>query len=185
MQRLRRNLLAALLLASVALEAESLPRLDNDTINAGLDPRDPRLLRLVAYFRANGVQLEYESGLWHAPAYAWHGATVGVSLRTFPEWASTEEMREAISRINLAYALNPTAHIAMSYIGIRGGLDPRDKERVRRLDVRLRLRCRSLGGKNGAALRQRKHAEGLAIAPAGLLRGIAISRLGRSTTKFS
>jgi len=137
MQRLRRNLLAALLLAAVALEAKSLPRLDNDTINAGRDPRDPRLLRLVAYFRANGVQLEHESGLWHAPAYAWHGATVGVSLRTFPEWASTEEMREAISRINLAYALNPTAHIAMSYIVIRGGLDPRDKERVRRLDVRL------------------------------------------------
>jgi hypothetical protein len=44
-----------------------------------------------------------------------------VSLRAFPEGASAEQLREALTGINLAYLLNAEAQVAMSHPGVRGG----------------------------------------------------------------
>ncbi len=100
-------------------------QLDDATFNAGLDPSDNRIVALVAWLKHKGVTLEYtgsaEGGGWWRvtepktpPDY-----DVVFSIRSFPAWASEEQMREALD-INLAYQLNATAHLAMSFGGCSG-----------------------------------------------------------------
>jgi hypothetical protein len=96
-------------------------RLDNATLNAGLDPKNPRILALVDYFKAQGVELVHDSaGWWRVTQPATPGVDVIVSLRYFPERASAYQMRDALARINLAYLLNADARVAMSYPSLRG-----------------------------------------------------------------
>jgi hypothetical protein len=96
--------------------------LDNKVINAGLDPENPSIVALVAYFENRGIQLAHErDGWWRVVQPANQKFDVIVSLRSFPQAASVEQVREALARINLAYHLNPGSHLAMSYPGVRGG----------------------------------------------------------------
>ena len=95
--------------------------LDNTTLNAGLDPKNPRILALVDHLETHGVELVHDSaGWWRVTRPATPGLDVRVSLRSFPENASAYQMRDALTRINLAYLLNPGARVAMSYPGFRG-----------------------------------------------------------------
>jgi hypothetical protein len=95
--------------------------LDNAALNAGLDPKNPRILALVDFFEAQGVELVHDSaGWWRVTPPPTSGLDVIVSLRSFPENASAYQMRDALARINLAYLLNPDARVAMSYPGLRG-----------------------------------------------------------------
>jgi hypothetical protein len=118
------TLLLGLLFIAGSLGCEG-PRqeapLDNVTVNAGLDPKNPRILALVDYFEAQGVELVHDSaGWWRVTRPATPKVDVIVSLRSFPESASAYQMRDALARINLAYLLNAGAHVAMSYPGLRG-----------------------------------------------------------------
>jgi len=97
------------------------PPLENAALNAGLDPRNPRVLALVDYFEAQGVELVHDSaGWWRVTRPAPPELDVIVSLRSFPERSSAYQMRDALTRINLAYLLNTEARVAMSYPGLRG-----------------------------------------------------------------
>ena len=99
--------------------------LDRATFEAGLDPNDKRIVAFVSSLKHKGVTLE------HAKPGADHGwwiitqpkisedYDVGFSIRSFPPWASEEQMREALD-VNLAYMLNAPAHLAMSYAGYTG-----------------------------------------------------------------
>lgn len=95
--------------------------LDNATINAGLDPQNQRIVALVAHFEAHGIKLVHErGGWWRVTRPANLDSDVIVSLRSFPEGASADQMRNALMQINLAYLLNAPAHVAMSYPSVRG-----------------------------------------------------------------
>jgi hypothetical protein len=95
--------------------------LDNATVNAGLDPENPRILALVDYFETKGIQLVHDrGGWWRVTRPPTPKVDVIVSLRSFPESASAYQMRDALTRINLAYLLNAGARVAMSYPGLRG-----------------------------------------------------------------
>ena len=97
------------------------PPLDDTTLNAGLDPKNPRILALVDYFEAQGIGLVHDSaGWWRVTWPATPGLDVIVSLRSFPERASAYQLRDAVARINLAYLLNADARVAMSYPSLRG-----------------------------------------------------------------
>ena len=113
--------------------------LDNTTLNAGLDPKNPRILALVDYFEAQGVELVHDSaGWWRVTRPATPGLDVIVSLRSFPENASPYQLRDALTRINLAYLLNPGARVAMSYPGLRGARPKATTDvRIRELQTRL------------------------------------------------
>jgi hypothetical protein len=113
--------------------------LDNTTINAGLDPKNPRLLALVDYFAAQDVELVHDgAGWWRVTRPATPGLDVIVSQRSFPEHASAYQMRDAVARINLAYLLNADARVAMSYPGLRGARPGAITDvRVRDLQTRL------------------------------------------------
>jgi hypothetical protein len=117
------TLLLGFLLIAGSLGCEGPRReapLDNASLNAGLDPKNPRILALVDYFEAQGVELAHDSGgWWRVTRPAPPGVDVIVSLRSFPERASAYQMREALARINLPYLLNADARVAMSYPGVR------------------------------------------------------------------
>jgi hypothetical protein len=115
------------------------PPLDNNVINAGLDPTNPRILGLVAHFEANGIHLVHDrGGWWRVTQPASPDFEVMVSLRAFPEGASVNQIEEALTQINLAYLLNPMARVAMSYPSIRGGRPETVKDaRFIRLKVEL------------------------------------------------
>jgi hypothetical protein len=88
-------------------------------INPGGEPNDPRVQALIRYFEQNGIHLEPdERDLWRLtkPAFP-DGYEMAFSVRTFPEWASEEQMRVSLMQINLAYMLNAPAQLAMSYSG--------------------------------------------------------------------
>jgi hypothetical protein len=96
--------------------------IDNATLNAGLDPKNRQILGLVDYFEAQGVELMHDrTGWWRVTRPATPDFDVMVSLRSFPESASADQLRESLTRINLAYLLNAPAHVAMSYPSLRGG----------------------------------------------------------------
>jgi len=99
--------------------------LDEATFNAGLDPNDKRIVALVSWLKHKGVTLEYAGA---TKGRGWWRVTepktsdeydVTFSIRSFPSWASAEQMREALD-VNLAYQLNAPAHLAMSYAGFSG-----------------------------------------------------------------
>jgi|SRR4026209_2720954 len=114
------------------------PPLENATLNAGLDPRNPRILALVDYFEAHGVELVHDSaGWWRVTRPAPPEFDVIVSLRSFPP-ASAYQMRDALARINLAYLLNADARLAMSYPSLRGA-PPGAIVDVRTRDLQARL----------------------------------------------
>src|SRR5262249_2038618 len=96
--------------------------LPNKVINAGLNPKDPRILAFVAYLDKNGMTAVHNeaSGYWHISRPAAPDGAYVVSIRTFPEDASEKQMRMALQTINLAYKLNAPARIAMSYVGGHG-----------------------------------------------------------------
>jgi hypothetical protein len=105
--------------------AVSARQLDDATFNAGLDPTDKRIVALVAWLKHKGVTLEYagspEGGGWWRVTEPKASADFNVvfSIRSFPSWASEAQMREALD-VNLAYMLNASAHLAMSYAGFTG-----------------------------------------------------------------
>lgn len=94
--------------------------LDSDMMRAGLDPTDDRIVALVSWLEREGVTLESEgSGWWRlTKPKAPDGYNVVFSIRSFPAWASEQQMREALD-INLAYILNAPAHLAMSYGSVK------------------------------------------------------------------
>ena len=95
--------------------------LDTATINAGLDPQNSRIVALVAHFETHGIKLVHErGGWWRVTQPANLGSDVIVSLRSFPESASADQMQNALMQINLAYLLNARGHVAMSHPGLRG-----------------------------------------------------------------
>ncbi len=99
--------------------------MDNATFEAGLDPRDERIQALVRWIKRQGITLDYTKfptggGTWKVvqPKVSDEYQVV-FSIRSFPSWASDEQMREALD-VNLAYMLNAPAHLAMSYAGFQG-----------------------------------------------------------------
>jgi len=117
------TLLLGFLLVAGSLGCED-PRqetpLDNATLNAGLDPKNPHILALVDYFEAQGVEMVHDSGgWWRVTRPAPLEFDVIVSLRSFPDRVSAYQMRDALARVNMAYLLNADARVAMSYPGLR------------------------------------------------------------------
>jgi hypothetical protein len=107
---------------SLGCEGPKQVPLDNATLNAGLDPKNHQILALVGYFESQGVELTHDrTGWWRVTQPATPDFDVMVSLRSFPESASADQLRESLTRINLAYLLNAPAHVAMSYPSLRGG----------------------------------------------------------------
>jgi hypothetical protein len=105
--------LATLLLA-MALPCGTWARtISTAEINAGLDPMSPGVQAFVARLRSGGIMIRYAASerRWHAGR---HGE-VAVSIRSLPDWATEDEMKDALRQINEAYMLSPRAHIAMSY----------------------------------------------------------------------
>ena len=96
--------------------------LTNEVINAGRDPKDERIRALVANLTKNGIKLEYsdDAGDWRIVEPKHADGTMSVSIRSFPIAASEEQMRWAVSGINLAYQLNVSAHLAISHISMKG-----------------------------------------------------------------
>ncbi len=133
-------LLALLIAGSLGCEG---PRqeapLDNASLDAGVDPKNPRVLRLVDYFEAQGIQLVPDTGgWWRVTRPVTPDLDVIVSLRSFPENASAYQLGDALTRINLAYLLNPDARVAMSYPGLRGARPGAITDlRIRDLQTRL------------------------------------------------
>lgn len=107
--------------------------LDNETINAGRNPDDPRIRALVAYLETRAFTLVHTgNGNWLVSAREMPGWEKVVHIRSFPAEATEDQMRGALQRISLAYRLNPRAHIAMSYFDYQGSdRDPRTGEPVR------------------------------------------------------
>jgi len=136
--------ITALFFTSVAVgcghpSSQSEPPPDNATINAGLDPTDARIVALVSWLEDRGVTLEYTPA--HGDWRVTHpktpdGYDVTFSIRSFPEWASEEQMRKALD-VNLAYMLNAPAHLAMSFAGGRAHQNakiPKSEEELPKLD---------------------------------------------------
>ena len=113
--------------------------LDNTVLNAGLDPRNRQVRALVAHFETHGVKLAHErDSWWRVTQPAIPGFDVIVSLRSFPESASANQLQESLTRINLAYVLNSGAHVAMSYPSLRGAR-PGDTADHRFVELKTKL----------------------------------------------
>lgn len=101
-------------------------QLDDATFQAGLDPGDKRILAFVAWLKQRGITLDYvnyevgEGGSWRLikPSTS-EEYTVSFSIRSFPSWATEEQMRTALD-VNLAYTLNAPEHLAMSHAMFSG-----------------------------------------------------------------
>ncbi|MEO8755982.1 MAG: hypothetical protein ABI624_25265 [Casimicrobiaceae bacterium] len=125
-RRLMRNLAVLLVLVLLggspgAQGPRQSAYLDNEVLNAGLDPANPKIVALVAHFQARGILLVHdERSWWRVVPPASPEFEVLVSLRAFPSDARAERQQEALKRINLAYLLNAEAHVAMSYPVVRG-----------------------------------------------------------------
>jgi hypothetical protein len=93
-------------------------QLSNKVVDAGLDPKQERILAYVAYLDRNGIKLQFEKEVrhWRIIEPKHDDGWLTVSIRTLPLSATEEQMRFALIR-NLAYDLNADAHIAMSGIG--------------------------------------------------------------------
>jgi hypothetical protein len=91
-------------------------------VNPGSDPNDHRIQALIGYFARNGIHLEPDDrdGWRLTKPETPDGYDVIFSIRTFPEWASEDQMRWSLMQINLAYMLNGPARLAMSYGSRRG-----------------------------------------------------------------
>jgi hypothetical protein len=106
-------------------DAVSARPLGKATVHAGLDPNDKRIVALVLWLKHKGVTLEYAKstegdGWWRVTEPKTSDEyDVTFSIRSFPSWASEEQMREALD-VNLAYMLNAPAHLAMSFGGFSG-----------------------------------------------------------------
>ena len=95
--------------------------LDADTINAGLNPNDPRIRALVAYLGAHGLTLIHrKDGYWRVVEADESDWDLVVSIRSFPAAATDAQMRRALESIGLAYMLNAPAHLAMSLADFSG-----------------------------------------------------------------
>ena len=98
------------------------PQAEKATVDLELDPKDERIVALVAWLKRQGAALEYvEGGEWRVtePRISDEYEVV-FHIRSFPPEASEEQMRQAVKNVNLAYMLNAPAHLAMSYAGFRG-----------------------------------------------------------------
>lgn len=95
----------------------SMDEIDNVALNAGLNPRQEMIRVFVEYMQQNGVHLEWneERRRWIATERAPNAVPTELSLRTFSIHSSEQQMRSALQRINLAYQLNPKAHLAMEF----------------------------------------------------------------------
>jgi hypothetical protein len=101
-------------------------QLDAATFDAGLDPRDQRILDFVVWLKQKGIHLVYKNnpegvgGNWKVihPATSEEYDLI-FSIRSFPSWATEAQMREALD-VNLAYVLNAPVHLAMSHAMTRG-----------------------------------------------------------------
>jgi len=95
--------------------------LSNEVLNAGLNPKDKRILALVDYLGRNGIKLVFakELGHWRIVEPKHDDGWLTVSIRTFPRSATEEQMRFAVANINLAYEPNVDAKLGMSHIGAR------------------------------------------------------------------
>lgn len=92
----------------------------------GYATNDQRIQSFVSWLQSQGVILEYRPevaeghGVWRlAQPKTSDEYDVVFHIRSFPAWASEEQMREAID-VNLAFMLNAPEHLAMSYAGIAG-----------------------------------------------------------------
>ena len=99
--------------------------LDLATIDAGLNPTDERIVALVSWLRSQGITLELEgSGEWKVTQpEILDEYGLSYSIRSFPAWASEQQMRHGLMHINLAYILNAPAHLAMSYGRVRSHVE--------------------------------------------------------------
>jgi len=102
--------------------------LELSVINAGLDPKNPKIVKLVAHFQANGIRLEHDGvSAWRVTQPAIPKFNVNISLRAFPDSASAEQMQDSFALMSLGYLLNAKAHVAMSYPWLSGGsMDTKD-----------------------------------------------------------
>ena len=92
----------------------------------------------VRYLDGRGITLRRDrDGWWRVERPRSDGYDVIVALRTFPPTASEEQMREQLTRVRLAFVLNPRARLAMSYPSARGTLP--DGARLDDLAVRREL----------------------------------------------
>lgn len=94
-------------------------KITNKILNDGLVP-DDRIEDFVSWLRSKGIHLEYvqsrPTGMWKLTQPKGSDEyDVVFSIRSFPTWASEEQMQEALMRINLAYSLNASVHLALSY----------------------------------------------------------------------
>jgi len=93
----------------------------------------------VSWLKDRGVTLEYTPahGDWRVTQPKTRdGYDVIFSIRSFPEWASEEQMRKGLD-VNLAYMLNAPAHLAMSFAGGRAhqrAKTPKSEDELPKLD---------------------------------------------------
>ena len=115
-------------------QSDWLGEIGKPIVPLGDDPKDNRILALVAYFGRHGFQFVHVKESWwkvvetDLPA----AQAVVVSIRGFPENATESQMRWALQQINQLYELNVSAHLAMATTGnIK-----KDREQVRGLFLR-------------------------------------------------
>lgn len=95
-------------------------------VQAGAEPKDPRIVAFVAWLKRQGVTLHYKrhdggGGDWRiVRPRGSEEYDVIFYLRSFPAHATQEQMQAALMETSLAYQLNAQARLAMSYAGFRG-----------------------------------------------------------------
>lgn len=100
-------------------------RLDSSTgqLPATRNSRPDPVASVVAYFRANGIELEEDAQLsnwWIVARPSAGDFRVSVAFRSFPPSSTEQQMREELLTISLGFILNAPAHVAMSYPGHQG-----------------------------------------------------------------
>ncbi len=86
--------------------------LTNEVVDAGQDPKDERIVALVAYLGRNGIKLKDSPG-WRIVEPKHTDGIISVSIRSLPPPATEVQMRFGLD-VNLYYELNVEAQLAMS-----------------------------------------------------------------------
>jgi hypothetical protein len=82
-----------------------------------------RIQAFARYLSGRGITLvEEPDASWRVERPVADGYVVVVRFRVYPPMATEEQMREDLSRINLAFKLNVGAQLAMSYPSVRGAM---------------------------------------------------------------
>ncbi|QDU36328.1 hypothetical protein Mal4_06130 [Maioricimonas rarisocia] len=97
---------------------ESHPELQAPVLD--LDPKNPQIDRFVDDLASLGYRLQFDADRseWRSTEPVVEAYVIRLSIGAFPPDSSLEEMQRSLMAINLAYDLNPEAHLAMSEPGL-------------------------------------------------------------------